>query len=185
MQITLRGAHEAVEIAEGLVGLVAGKVLGGSGHHNGNGNGNGDGAAAEPAADAPAAGAPAAERPAPAPQAPAPAAESPAAPPPTPAAEHPTAESLFPGTGHVSEEAELVEEVAEPGAEDGAGAELRIAEPWDGYRTMKAADIVARLSTASREELATVELYELAGRNRKSVVVAAQRALKLASPPRA
>ena len=50
---------------------------------------------------------------------------------------------------------------------------------------MKAADIIDRLASASREELAAVELYELAGRNRKSVVVAAQRALKRASPPRA
>jgi hypothetical protein len=91
---------------------------------------------------------------------------------------------LMPEAGHVSAEPELVEEVAEPGAEDGAGAQLRIAEPWDGYRTMKAADVIDRLSTVSVEVLAAVELYEVAGRNRKSVVAAAQRALKQASPPR-
>jgi hypothetical protein len=85
---------------------------------------------------------------------------------------------------HVSEEPELVEEFAEPGAEDGAGAQIRIAEPWQGYDEMKAADIIAGLASASREELAAVELYELAGRNRKSVVAAAQQALKRASPPR-
>jgi hypothetical protein len=84
---------------------------------------------------------------------------------------------------HVSEEPELVEEFAEPGAEEGAGAQLRILEPWEGYREMKADDIIQRLASASREELAAVELYELAGRNRKSVVAAAQRALKQASPP--
>src|SRR5437588_4127883 len=39
---------------------------------------------------------------------------------------------------HVSEEPELVEELAEPGAEDGAGAELHIREPWEGYRDMSA-----------------------------------------------
>jgi hypothetical protein len=85
---------------------------------------------------------------------------------------------------HVSEEPELVEEFAEPGAEQGAGAQPRIVEPWRGYNEMKAADIVDRMTVASREELATIELYELAGRNRKSVVAAAQRALKRASPPR-
>ena len=49
---------------------------------------------------------------------------------------------------------------------------------------MTAADIVDRLASASREELATVELYELSARQRKSVVAAAQQALKRASPPR-
>ncbi|HEY2441119.1 MAG TPA: hypothetical protein VGI07_12860 [Solirubrobacteraceae bacterium] len=95
-----------------------------------------------------------------------------------------TPEPLMPEAWHVSEEPELVEEVAEPGAEDGAGAQLRIAEPWEGYRTMTAADVIDRLSSVSVEVLATVELYELAGRNRRSVVAAAQRALKRASPPR-
>jgi hypothetical protein len=84
---------------------------------------------------------------------------------------------------HVSEEPELVEEFAEPGAEEGAGAQLRILEPWEGYSEMKAADVIERLASASREELAAVELYELAGRKRKSVVAAAQQALKQASPP--
>ena len=57
-------------------------------------------------------------------------------------------------------------------------------EPWPGYRSLKARDVVARLPFATREELAAVELFERAGANRKSVVVAAQRALKKASPPR-
>jgi hypothetical protein len=77
-----------------------------------------------------------------------------------------------------------VQESAEPGAEDGAGAEVRVAEPWQGYRAMDAADIVDRLVTASRAEMVAVELFELRGRRRKSVVAAAQRALKQASPPR-
>ena len=59
-----------------------------------------------------------------------------------------------------------------------------MAEPWPGYRHLKARDVIARLPSATREEVATVELFELAGANRKSVVVAAQRALKKASPPR-
>jgi hypothetical protein len=77
-----------------------------------------------------------------------------------------------------------VEEFAEPGAEEGAGAQLRIIEPWQGYEEMKAADIVERMAVATREELAAIELYELAHRNRKSVVTAARGALKRASPPR-
>jgi hypothetical protein len=84
---------------------------------------------------------------------------------------------------HVSEEPELVEELAEPGAEEGAGAQLRIVAPWEGYEHMKAVDIVQRTAFATREELAAIELYELAGRNRKSVVAAARQALKRASPP--
>jgi hypothetical protein len=85
---------------------------------------------------------------------------------------------------HVSAEPELVEEFAEPGAEDGVGAQPRIVEPWRGYNAMKAADVIDRVAFASPEELAAVELYELAGRKRKSVVAAARQALKRASPPR-
>ena len=187
VQIGLRGAHEAVELAEGVVGLVASKLIGHNGHHD---------QAAEPAAwQGPAASSTSlpADEPAPAPMPPAPPAAEATAPPaavaPPTAAEEPVTaevveESLFPETGHVSEETVLVEEVAEPGAEEGAGAELRIAEPWEGYRTMKASDIIDRIAGASPEELAAVELYELSGRNRKSVVSAAQRALKRVSPPR-
>lgn len=79
---------------------------------------------------------------------------------------------------HVSEDAELVEEVADPGAEDGAGAEVHIAEPWDGYRQLRAADVVNRLGGASTAELAAIELYEQAGRRRRTVIAAAQRELK-------
>jgi hypothetical protein len=85
---------------------------------------------------------------------------------------------------HVSEEAELVEESADPGAEDGAGAQIRIGEPWPGYRTMKAAEIVARIESGSPAELAAVELFEMSGRKRKSVLQAAERALRRANPPR-
>jgi len=109
----------------------------------------------------------------------------PSDPPPAPVAIPPVAiPPVATEPAHVSESLELVAEVAEPGAEDGAGAQVRIAEPWEGYRRMAAADIIGHLASASREELATVELYELAGRRRKSVVAAAQRALKQASPPR-
>ena len=75
---------------------------------------------------------------------------------------------------------ELVEEVAEPGAEDGAGAQVRVAEPWESYRLMTAADIADRLTTATAAEAAAVELYELGSRRRKSVLSAAERRLKAA-----
>jgi hypothetical protein len=78
---------------------------------------------------------------------------------------------------HLSEDAELVEEVAEAGAEDGAGAQVRVAEPWDGYRQLKAADVINRLGSASSEELAAIELFELFGRKRQTVIAAAQREL--------
>ena len=171
VQITVNGAHAAVELVEGLVGLIAARLIGRNGHHAGDGETADTAAWREAAASA-------ASEPAP----PAPTPEETAPPAPTPEAPAP-APSLFASTGHIDDEAELVEETADPGAEDGAGAQLRIAEPWDGYRTMKAADIIDRLATASPEELAAVELYELAERNRKSVVAAAQRALKLASRP--
>jgi hypothetical protein len=218
VQLTLRGAHEAIELAEAVATLVAGRLMGRNGRHDGEGaepsawSGPAASSTSSPAdrpapvAEAPPAtteapspaaepGPPPAAEPGPPPgAAPPPRAAAPAGPPPPPPPppapeEEPVSaevveESLFPGTGHISEEPELAEEVAEPGAEEGAGAQVHIAEPWDGYATMKAADIVDRLQTATREELAAVELYELSGRNRKSVVTAAQRALKQASPPR-
>jgi hypothetical protein len=79
---------------------------------------------------------------------------------------------------HVDTEEVLVESVAEEGAQDGAGAQIRIAEPWEGYQHLRAADVVARARTATPEELAAVELFELAGRKRQTVISAVQRELK-------
>jgi hypothetical protein len=42
---------------------------------------------------------------------------------------------------HVDEEVVLVAEVAEEGAEDGAGPELHIDEPWEGYDRMAAVEV--------------------------------------------
>ena len=95
---------------------------------------------------------------------------------PAPVAEPPEPE-------HVSAEPVLVAEVADPGAEDGPGAAISVDEPWDGYRRMKAAEIVARIDEASREELAVVELYERINRRRATVLAAAERRLKVLSPP--
>jgi len=79
---------------------------------------------------------------------------------------------------HVDEETVLVAESAEEGAEDGAGAELTIEAPWDGYDQMTAADIRDRLSAATAVEAAAVELYETTGKNRRTVIDAAARALR-------
>ena len=79
---------------------------------------------------------------------------------------------------HVDEEVVLVAEVAEEGAEDGAGAELRIDEPWQGYDRMAAVEVCDRLAAATVELAAAVELYESTRRSRRSVLEAAERALR-------
>jgi hypothetical protein len=79
---------------------------------------------------------------------------------------------------HVSEEPELVEQIAEPGAEDGAGASLRIREPWDGYRQMNAEDVIDRLTGASAAELAAIQLYESEHRGRVTVLDAVEHELR-------
>ena len=99
------------------------------------------------------------------------------APPPPAAPEPPRQEE------HVDEGVVLVAEVAETGAEDGAGPELEVQEPWDGYDTMTADEIREVISQASRESLAAVDLYERTKKNRRSVLDAAERRLRELSPP--
>jgi hypothetical protein len=82
---------------------------------------------------------------------------------------------------HVSEEPELVREVAEPGAEHGAGATITVAEPWNGYGRLGAKDVVARARSADRAELAAVRLYEARHRSRQTVLAAVDRQLKLSN----
>ena len=79
---------------------------------------------------------------------------------------------------HVSEEPALVEELAEPGAEDGAGAEVHVVEPWEGYAGMNAREIVSRLAGASPAELAAIQLYESSHRKRQTILNAVQRELR-------
>jgi hypothetical protein len=79
---------------------------------------------------------------------------------------------------HVSEEPELVAEVAEPGAEDGAGAAVTVGEPWPGYARMTAKQVIERLADATPAELAAVQLYESINRDRQTVRAAAERNLK-------
>jgi len=68
--------------------------------------------------------------------------------------------------------------VAEEGAEEGAGAEVNIDEPWPGYDRMNAADITDRLSIEGLEVAATVRLYEASRKGRASVLEAASRSLR-------
>jgi hypothetical protein len=79
---------------------------------------------------------------------------------------------------HVSEEPVLVDEFAEPGAEEGAGPEVHIDEPWDGYERMNATDIIARLAHCDAAELAAVSLYESGHKGRHTVLAAVERELR-------
>jgi hypothetical protein len=74
----------------------------------------------------------------------------------------------------IDDEPELVAEFAEPGAEEGASAEVEIDEPWDGYDNLSAEDVIARIEHAGPAELAVLELYEQAHKNRQTVLSAAE-----------
>jgi outer membrane biosynthesis protein TonB len=82
-----------------------------------------------------------------------------------------------PAAAHVDEEAVVVAEFAEEGAEEGAGAQVSIEEPWSGYGRMRAAEIVDRLVAESESTLSLILLYEDAHRRRRSVLDAARREL--------
>jgi hypothetical protein len=76
---------------------------------------------------------------------------------------------------HIDTEHELVAEFAEAGAEDGAGAEISVAEPWPGYSKLAASDVIDRLTVASDAERAVVALYEREHKKRKTVLAATGR----------
>ena len=95
-----------------------------------------------------------------------------------PAPEPPMAEPPPAEPDHVDEEPVLVAEHAERGAEEGAGAEVHVDEPWEGYDSMTATEIRARLEDAEPEVVAAVKLYEVAGKDRSSVIDAADRRLR-------
>jgi hypothetical protein len=78
---------------------------------------------------------------------------------------------------HVSEEATLVAASADSGAEDGAGAEVEVEQPWPGYTKMRASDIVERLVAEPEAVLSVVLLYERVHRARRTVLDAAEREL--------
>jgi hypothetical protein len=79
---------------------------------------------------------------------------------------------------HVDEEVVLVAEVAEEGAEEGVGPELNVEEPWDSYDEMTAPEIRDRLAAADPVLAAAVNLYEATHKSRRTVIEAAERALK-------
>ena len=101
---------------------------------------------------------------------------APDAPPPVPDAPPAVPDELVPD--HVDEEPVLVAEVAEEGAAEGAGAELHVDAPWEGYDQMTAADICVRLAAATPAQAAAVELYESSGKKRRTVLDEAERALR-------
>jgi hypothetical protein len=94
-----------------------------------------------------------------------------------PAAAEPTEPPPAAEPVHVGEESELVAEAAETGAEDGAGAEVAVDEPWPGYDEMTAADIEDRLLTEGPEGAAAVSLYEASHKGRASIIEAASRTM--------
>lgn len=83
-----------------------------------------------------------------------------------------------PGAKTVDDDPVPVGEFAEEGAEDGAGAEVHIDPPWDGYDDQTAAQIAERLADADREVAAAVSLYEGMRRGRRSVTKAADKRLR-------
>jgi hypothetical protein len=83
----------------------------------------------------------------------------------------------------IDDEPELVEELAEPGAEDGAGATIEVEEPWHGYHAMTADDVIDRIETATAAELAVLELYERAHKDRQMVLTTAERRHKAVTGP--
>ena len=118
---------------------------------------------------------PAPPPPPPAPEPPPPAPEPIPGPPPAP-----PAPPAPPPPPRISTEPDLVESVAEAGAEDGAGAEVHTSTPWAGYDALRAADVVERITGAQVAELAAVQLYERAGRRRQTVLDAVERELRRA-----
>jgi hypothetical protein len=92
-------------------------------------------------------------------------------------------ETSPPEPAHVDEGAGVVAEFAERGAEEGAGAQVELAEPWEGYDRMQADDVIARLDESSIETLAAVALYERGRDGRTSVLEEAERLLRRRSAP--
>ena len=61
-------------------------------------------------------------------------------------------------------------------------AEIRVDEPWAGYRQMTTVDVLERIATADETELALVHLFETTHRQRRMILDAVERrALRRAS----
>jgi hypothetical protein len=70
----------------------------------------------------------------------------------------------------VDDEPTVVASTAEPGVEGGAGPEVHMDEPWDGYDSMTAQQVRRRLQDVESVELMAVRLYESSGKNRVSIL---------------
>lgn len=79
---------------------------------------------------------------------------------------------------HVETEVEVVAERADPDATDGAGAQLKIDEPWPGYDNLHADEIIAAIATAGPAELAVTDLYENTHKRRRTVLAAVEQQLR-------
>jgi hypothetical protein len=101
----------------------------------------------------------------------------PAEPGPPPPRREPAPPPEPPVPDHVDEGVTPVAEFAEPGAEDGAGPEIEIAEPWAGYDRLTVAEVQRALSEASPAALAAARLYESSHKARRSVLEAIDRRL--------
>lgn len=80
---------------------------------------------------------------------------------------------------------EVVAEFADPGAQDGAGAQIDLGEPWEDYDSGTAEVVIARITDSDAAQLAVLELYEQNHKARKTVLEAASRRLKELSSPSA
>jgi hypothetical protein len=83
-----------------------------------------------------------------------------------------------PTPDHLDERPVVAAEVAEAGAEEGAGAQVHVDQPWEGYGGMTAAQIRDRLANADPEVAAVVKLYEAANKGRRSVIETADRRMR-------
>lgn len=108
---------------------------------------------------------------------------------PAPTTDPVTGEPVVPPPSPLAAEVKTIDDapvpvaaVGEEGAEEGAGAEVHVNPPWEGYDGMIAAEIRARLREADSDVLAAVVLYEGLGKRRSSVIGDAERRLaRLAS----
>jgi hypothetical protein len=100
-----------------------------------------------------------------------PAAAAPA--PPAPVADAPLVAVPEPTPGEVARLRQQQREAEQ--TEDSPGPEIRVDEPWPGYKAMNAPDIIDRLGVSDEAVKAVVLLYERSHRGRKTVLAAAGR----------
>jgi hypothetical protein len=75
---------------------------------------------------------------------------------------------------HIDREETLVESFGPEGDVGDVGGTITVDEPWDGYATMPASAIVARLRGSDPATKGVVALYERAHKNRTTVLRAAR-----------